>query len=308
MRVHIRRNLLLGAMLLTFVAGCRTASRNGPESLLVPPQSSSVPDGSPRAAAKELPKAEAVRVCLATASTLAQKGQDREAIGLFEKAYRLDPSRTDIHRRLAVLHDRQDDFQKAMEEYEKAVRAEPKNPHVRNDIGYSNYCRGRFAEAEKSLREAVRLDPKLKIAWTNLGLTLAQQGRIDESHEAFSKAVPPAQAWSNIGFILMAQGKKEEAREAYHRALDLDPDLPRSREALSYLDNPAPRDAAEAKRSNLAKASRNGVPARSRNVRPSQAAPREGMAEWSEEPIARGRAGRNGQGVEESEAGMEPRR
>lgn len=226
---------LLVSMLLT---GCGLFNRRVDTTSVVPPQTSYVADGSPTKAPKELPASETVRVCLATAAMLAQKGEDREAIALYEKARSLEPKRTDIARKLAVLHDRQDDFQKALEEYGKALKSEPKNAHLHNDIGYCYYCRGRWAEAEKSLREAIALDPSLHRAWTNLGMTLAQQGKMEESHKAFEKAVGPAQAWSNIGFILVAQGKREDAKDAYRKALDIDPNLNKTRDALVSLTDP----------------------------------------------------------------------
>jgi len=290
------QRLVTGILLASLLSGCRSLWNKGPNttSALIPQQTTQIADGSPRPAARELPTDETVKVCLATAAALAKKGQDREAIALYEKVRNLDPRRTDVARRLAVLYDRQDSFQKALEEYEKALQAEPKNAHLLNDVGYCYYCRGRFDDAEKSLKEAVKLDPSLKHAWTNLGLNLAQQNRIEESHAAFSKSVGPAQAWSNIGFVLMAQGKQADAKEAYRKALTIDPDLRKSRAALASLDNPTPRAKMPGAATGLAKGKR--TPPGTRRA-----------SEAGATPIVRAEALRE-DGVEESEVTDDRRR
>jgi len=189
---------------------------------------------------KELPPAEAARVCLATADLLFRKGQDREAAVLYEKARTADPRQKQVCRRLAVLYDRLGDFPAAEAEYQKALKLYPKSADVRNDLGYSCYGRGRWPEAEKHLREALALDGKHKRAAINLGMALAQQGKAEEALEAFGRAVTPAQAQANLAFILTAQGKAGEARAAYRKALEMDPNLTLARAALAKLDGTAP--------------------------------------------------------------------
>jgi Tfp pilus assembly protein PilF len=219
------------------LAGCQVAPPNGFDLH----QGRLVEGGrESEAEARELPPAETTRVCLTTADELFKKGQDREAIALYEKARKVDPKQKQVCRRLAVLYDRQGDFQRAEAEYQTALSLYPKSADVHNDFGYSWYCRGNAAEAEKQLRKAVELDQRHSCAWVNLGMVLGQQGRYEESLAAFGKAVSPAQAQANLGFLLTAQGKREEAKVAYRRALQQDPDLTLARAALDRLEGRTP--------------------------------------------------------------------
>ncbi|MBI1915257.1 MAG: tetratricopeptide repeat protein [Planctomycetes bacterium] len=218
------------------MAGCQVVPPNG----FRLHQGRFVEDGQGEGQARELPPAETTRVCLTTADELFKKGQDREAIALYEKARGVDPSQKQVCRRLAILYDRQGEFQRSQAEYEKALSLYPKSADVYNDLGYSWYCRGNWAEAEKHLRKAVELNSRHTRAWVNLGLVLGQQGKYTESLQAFGKAVPPGQAQANLGFLLTAQGKREEAKQAYRRALQQDPDLTMARAALDKLEGRTP--------------------------------------------------------------------
>jgi Tfp pilus assembly protein PilF len=188
---------------------------------------------------KELPAAEAGKVCLRLAGDLEANGHLTEAIGQYELARVHDPSLKDVGWRLAVLYDMTGNQAKALAEYQQALQTHPKNPDLLNDVGYYYYSRGKWADAEEQFRKALALSAKHPRAATNLGLTLAMQGRYGEALEAFQRTVPLAQAHCNVGFILTAQGKYEEAKRAYRAALELE-DLPLARGALARLESPKP--------------------------------------------------------------------
>ena len=197
--------------------------------------------GDPSAPEKlELPAAEGAKACLATAEMLEKDGKLLEAAALYERARALDPATEAVTRRLAVLYDCQGAFVRADAEYDRALTAAPGDADLWNDFGYSHYCRGNWDRAEQAYRKALELKPELKRAWVNLGLTLAQVGRPEESFEAFTKAVPPAQAHCNLAFALAARGQTADAMHEYRKALELAPDLTVARAALVKLD--APRD------------------------------------------------------------------
>lgn len=185
----------------------------------------------------ELPPSENARVCLVTADALARAGKDAEAILLYEKARTQDPRNRDVSRRLAILYDRQGLHQKARDEYTQALQASPKDADLLNDLGYSCFARGLLDEAELHLSEAVAANPKHKRAWINLALVLGQKQRYAESLEAFTHGVSRAQAYSNLAFVYSTHGKIAEAKHAYGQALQLEPDLPLAREALSRLES-----------------------------------------------------------------------
>ena len=69
-------------------------------------------------------------------------------------------------------------------------------------------------------------------------MTLVQRNRQAEAFEAFTHAVPEAEAHCNMAFAYSLQGKHREAIQQYRRALELAPDLDLARGALAKLENP----------------------------------------------------------------------
>jgi Tfp pilus assembly protein PilF len=196
---------------------------------------------------ESLPAAESAKLCLATAETMEQAEKYPEAIELYEKARKLDNhAAAQATRRLAVIHDRTGNFDKALDEYRRGLQENPKDAELINNFGYGYYCRGQWQAAEQQLRKAVSLDPKLACAWNNLGMCLAQQMRYEEGLAAFEKAVSKAHARCNLGFIQATQGKIAEARRSYESALKMEPGLQMARLALQKLGEPNPRSAAHA--------------------------------------------------------------
>jgi len=234
--MHERYGHVLISMLILAAGGCRMLvplreRHIAPTAELVP-----IADGEAEPPpAPELPPKEAARACIACAEELEKHGKEVEAIIFYERARQHDP-KCRVSRRLAVLYDRQGDFQKAQEEYRKALKQTPHDPDLLNDMGYGYYSRGRWAEAEKYLRQALAIKPDHPYAIINLGLCVGEQGRYDEALELFSKVGTPAQARCNLAFVLMTQHKWVEAKRAYQEALRLDPDIPLARAALAKLE------------------------------------------------------------------------
>jgi Tfp pilus assembly protein PilF len=208
-----------------------TQPSNAPE---IPPLPASATVKQPR----ELPASEASPLCLRTAETLFKSGDDLQSAALFEKARAMGSRDPQISRRLAVLYGRNSEHARAREEFQKAIAARPNDADLYNDMGYIAYSQGKLTEAEELLRQAVKIDPKHKRAHVNLGLTLGMQGRYQEAFATFSAALPEAQVRANMAFIYTTQGKRDEAREAYRLALQIEPDMPLIRAALSKLEQP----------------------------------------------------------------------
>ena len=186
----------------------------------------------------ELPPQEAARACLVAAEQMQNSGQVKQAILLYEKARRNDPSLKSVAHHLAVLYDAQGDSARSLSEYNKAVESDPKNPSLLSDLGYYYFEREDLPEAEQSLRKALAIDPKHQKALTNLGMVLAAEKRFDESFAVFSQAVGPAAAHSNVGVLLAKQGRNDDARKEFHAALALDATLKQPKAFLEYLDRP----------------------------------------------------------------------
>jgi Tfp pilus assembly protein PilF len=203
------------------------------------------------AAAKQRPlkqmqgtQSESVDTYLAAAQQMENSGKWAEAIAYYEIVRQLDPRKTLFcARHLAVLYDRKDDFDKAIDEYAFLLKANPKDSAAYNDFGYGYYCRGKFDAAEQKLRKAVELDPKNALAWSNLGMALAQLNRYDESLSAFEKTAQKngtpltrAQALCNLAFIQASQRKWVEARDSYALALKEEPGMQKAFTMLQRIN------------------------------------------------------------------------
>jgi tetratricopeptide (TPR) repeat protein len=196
-------------------------------------------DGNADASSKlELPPREKAKACLNAGQVFEKQSSWREAAFEYESARKADPSLDKtLCRRLAVIYDRLGDFDKAGTEYQKALSLQPKDAGLLNDAGYSYYCACDWTTAERYLRQAVEVNPGLQRAWMNLGMTLAQLNRQAEAFDAFTRAVPEAEAHCNLAFVYSMQGKRRDAIDEYRRALELAPRLDLARGALAKLEN-----------------------------------------------------------------------
>lgn len=189
-------------------------------------------------------QAEIVDTYLTAAQQMENSGKWEEAIAYYEQVRQLEPRKTLFcARHLAILYDRKENFDKALEEYAVLIKANPKDAAAYNDKGYGYYRRGQFDLAEQHLRKAVEIDPKNALAWSNLGMALAQLGRYDESLSVFQKSAQKngntltrAQALCNVAFIQASQGKWIEARDNYALALKEEPTMEKARAMMQRIN------------------------------------------------------------------------
>lgn len=132
-------------------------------------------------------------------------GLDREAdaIAAFEVALTVDPSLTDVHRRIEVLRFRgvQDVIERArsaaragrLDEarnaYRRALEVSPDTAFLHRELAVVERRRNDLASALAELRRAVDLDPADAAAFVELGEILEQQSNFDEAEKAYRKAI-----------------------------------------------------------------------------------------------------------------------
>jgi Flp pilus assembly protein TadD len=146
------------------------------------------------------------------ARSLEQQGKTADAVYAYSTALAFG-ERADARHRLAVLYDKQGDFEKSDTHYREALRQAPRDAELLCDRGYSFLLQSRPAEAEEYLRKAIKQQPDLSRAHNNLGLVLAQQGRADVALVEFAAAgCSHAEARTNLAFALMLSGDLDEAQ------------------------------------------------------------------------------------------------
>lgn len=153
-------------------------------------------------------------VQLALARTAEQQQQWPVAMSIYRQMLAADPKHPDATHRLAVLYDRQGEFEQSTQWFHKALKLKPGDPDVFCDIGYSLYSQGRYTEADVNFRQAIALKPDHARSQNHLGLVLAQQGEREASFAAFRRAhCSPAQAHTNLAVILALNNRTEDARQ-----------------------------------------------------------------------------------------------
>jgi len=169
--------------------------------------------------------AEACRACLATGREMEAHGDHAAAIEQYERARQFGPNEPGIAVRLAALHERSGNHERAAAEYRLAFKEDPTNADLWNDFAHFRFQRAEFVDAENAARRALVLDPKHKRGWVTLGLIEAELERYDDSFASLTKAISPAAAHNDLGIILTRQGKPQLAEKQFAAARRLDPTL-----------------------------------------------------------------------------------
>src|ERR1043165_1438152 len=174
--------------------------------------------------------AEQAQSLLRQADALEKIGQINEAIALYEQIRQAGADYgCQATKRLALLYDRTNQWQRAEQEYRIVQQQSPKDAETLCNLGYINYRRGHFYAAEKDFQNAVYYKPDLRDAWINLALTQAQLEEYDKSINSFCKYFSKAEAYCNVAAVLTLKGKQEDAIRALQTARHLEPTNPRVR-------------------------------------------------------------------------------
>ena len=177
---------------------------------------------------------------LARAKEMEDAQRYPEAITLYEKARMTEPGAGDVAtRRLAVLHLRLNDLDRADQEYQLLLKTSPRDPDLLCALGDLNYRRGHFGLAEKMLNDALSRKPDHAKALATLGMTLAHRAQgsdYSDSIEAFKKVgFSEAEAYCKVAFVMKVNNKLDDAVRAYQTALAKDPNLEMAKTAMAQL-------------------------------------------------------------------------
>lgn len=177
-------------------------------------------------------------VQLALGRTAEQQQQWPAAMSIYRQMLDADPKLPEATHRMAVLYDRQGEFEQSAQWFQKTLKLKPGDPEVFCDIGYSLYSQSRYREAETNFRQAIALQPEHARSQNHLGLVLAQLGERDASLAAFRRAnCSPAQAHTNLALILALNNHGDDARQHLQLARrDLDPNDLEIQEQLEGLE------------------------------------------------------------------------
>jgi Flp pilus assembly protein TadD len=211
------RNSIVAASCLALIWGCAGA---GSGRLPFWPGNRSLATAEP----PFLDPAQTADMQLALARMAEQQQQWSIALTIYRQLLDADPKQPEATHRLAILYDRQDDFEQSAQWFQKALKLKPGDPEVFCDIGYSLYLQGRYGEAEINLRQAAAISPDDHRTQNHLGLVLAQTGRPEDAFVAFRRAnCSPAQAHANLAFVLALSNQLDKARQHLEYAQSVEP-------------------------------------------------------------------------------------
>jgi tetratricopeptide (TPR) repeat protein len=166
---------------------------------------------------------EALNICAVAATNLED---EIKALGLYQKALRMDPKNGAIHHNYGVLLDRLGRRELAQIHLRKALEYQPDFPEAYVNLGNVLDEMGETAEALAMYDEALKRRPDSADAYFNKGHALNRMGRYAEALNCFSEALfmEPQEPTSlnGAGYALAGLGRDEEAIDFYTRALARD--------------------------------------------------------------------------------------
>jgi tetratricopeptide (TPR) repeat protein len=141
--------------------------------------------------------------------TLLAQGKTDLALAAFERALIVDPSLTDLNRRVEVLRFR--NVQDVIEAAQAASKA------------------GRLDDARRAYQRAISLSPDSAFLYRELGQVEKRAGNADQALQNFRRALEldanDAGALVETGELLEARGDVAGAEDAYRKAASIDPGL-----------------------------------------------------------------------------------
>jgi tetratricopeptide (TPR) repeat protein len=152
-------------------------------------------------------------------------GREAEALTTFEQALALDPSLTDLRRRVDVLRFRNvqdiieraraaaaaDRFEEARTAYERAIAISPESAFLYHELGVLEQRRGDTDRALEHLRKAVDLDPTDAAALVQIGVLLEARQQYDAAAASYRKANDLEPTPELADRIAAAAGRAREA-------------------------------------------------------------------------------------------------
>ena len=110
---------------------------------------------------------------LVTGHGLYEQGRMEDARKMFQGAALLDETNPYVHAMLGAIHQKQGEFEQAVDCYSRVVKLHPNDISTLTNRGECNLSLGRLMEAAEDLKTAMALDPDAKNPATNRARFLA---------------------------------------------------------------------------------------------------------------------------------------
>ncbi len=165
---------------------------------------------------------ERVRLIIGEAQLLRDAGKLAEALQLIEDALELYKDNVDLLYELAMLAEKNQQFDLMESSLRKVIQLAPDSQHAYNALGYSLADRNlRLQEAHDLIKKALALAPEDPYIMDSMGWVEFRLGRLERAEEllrrAFAIKADPEIA-AHLGEVLWARGREDEAKRLWRKA------------------------------------------------------------------------------------------
>ena len=170
---------------------------------------------------------ERVKLVIGEAQLLKESGKIAEAMRLLEDALELYKDNIDLLYELAMLAEKNQQFDLMESTLRKVIQLAPDSQHAYNALGYSLADRNlRLQEAHDLIKKALSLAPEDPFIMDSMGWVEFRLGRLEKAEEllkrAFAIKADPEIA-AHLGEVLWVLGREEEAKKLWRNAGGKDP-------------------------------------------------------------------------------------
>jgi eukaryotic-like serine/threonine-protein kinase len=155
------------------------------------------------------------------------KGQYDSAAQHLERAVKLDSTRDESYRELAIAYEGLKRLADAESLLKKAVALRPHYWAAYKWLGRFYETHGRYDEAAEQFKRVVEMAPDSIDGYSNLGAVYVEQGKYGEAIDVLERSIkiqPTASALNNVGAVYFYQHRYAEAARSYELAAQLTPD------------------------------------------------------------------------------------
>jgi Flp pilus assembly protein TadD len=212
-----KSSLIVSTVLLlsTVCLGCNTFRKKSDQDLLNQLNFSS---GKPRSlwSGKQPSERE---LCVETARTVAQKGHAAEAIGLYEKAERLDSKSKPLDLELAPLYMQVGKTESAIKRYRSEISRGQADEEAYNNLAWALMESGNYQDAIQTVQQGLAESPENRRLHSTHAVILHKQGNSEQSFQVFQKLYGESAAYHNLAILELENDQSEKALEHLNLAV-----------------------------------------------------------------------------------------
>lgn len=166
---------------------------------------------------------EASVIAMTRSTIYRDAGRTDMAIKTLEKANTDIPDTSEIKYDLAMMYERQGNFERFEKLMREIIELDPDNANAYNSLGYTLVEQNtRLDEAQTLLDKAMQLEPENPFILDSVGWYFYRTGDNEAALQYLRRSyqgLPAADVAAHLGEVLWALGRKDEAREIWKKGL-----------------------------------------------------------------------------------------